>query len=143
MRIETQPLTATVGAEVHGIGAEQLAKHPMLAPAVVDALEAHGVLIFRALYPSPEQQVAFCRNIGEVDCSSTNHEVPGIFRVSLDRTKSHAAAYLLGTFEWHVDGCTPDGDAYPQMATVLSAKAVAEAGGETEFASSYAAYDDL
>jgi len=29
------------------------------------------------------------------------------------------------------------------MATVLSARAVAEKGGETEFASTYAAYDDL
>jgi alpha-ketoglutarate-dependent taurine dioxygenase len=42
-----------------------------------------------------------------------------------------------------VDGCTPDGDEWPQMATVLSAKAVTALGGETEFASSYAAYDEL
>jgi alpha-ketoglutarate-dependent taurine dioxygenase len=143
MTIATRPLTSTVGAEVHGIGAEQLASDPLIASAVVDALEVHGVLIFRALNLSAGQQVAFCGNIGEVDCSSTNHGVPGIFRVSLDPTKSRAAAYLLGTFEWHVDGCTPDGDECPQMATMLSAVAVAERGGETEFASSYAAYDDL
>jgi alpha-ketoglutarate-dependent taurine dioxygenase len=34
-------------------------------------------------------------------------------------------------------------DDIPIMATVLSAHAVAETGGETEFSSAYAAYDDL
>ena len=64
-------------------------------------------------------------------------------RVTLDRSKNASAPYLKGTFFWHIDGCTPAGDECPQMATVLSAKAVAETGGETEFASTYAAYDDL
>ena len=32
---------------------------------------------------------------------------------------------------------------YPIMATMLSARAVADAGGDTEFASSYQAYEDL
>jgi hypothetical protein len=31
-----------------------------------------------------------------------------------------AAAYLRGTFDWHIDGCTDD---IPIMATVLSAHA--------------------
>jgi alpha-ketoglutarate-dependent taurine dioxygenase len=88
--------------------------------------------------------VAFCECIGPVDASNGNHEVEGIYRVSLDpATNRWSAAYLRGTFAWHVDGCTPDGDEYPQKATVLSAKAVAAQGGDTEFASSYAAYDDL
>src|SRR5262249_39070739 len=42
-----------------------------------------------------------------------------------------------------VDGCTPDGDACPQKATILTAKAVSARGGETEFASTYAAYNAL
>ena len=50
---------------------------------------------------------------------------------------------MKATFDWHIDGCTPTGDDYPQKATVLSALQVAEVGGETEFASSYAAYDAL
>src|SRR5690606_2351322 len=52
-------------------------------------------------------------------------------------------SYLRATFDWHIDGCTPEDDAYPQKATVLSALAVADSGGETEFASTYRAYDDL
>jgi alpha-ketoglutarate-dependent taurine dioxygenase len=142
--VDVRVLSATVGAEVRGVDAEQLARDATLATALVDALEAYGVLVFRAVHLSPEEQVAFCRQVGSVDASNGNHDVAGIYRVSLDpATNGRSAAYLRGTFAWHVDGCTPDGDEYPQMATVLSAKAVSAQGGETEFASSYAAFDDL
>jgi alpha-ketoglutarate-dependent taurine dioxygenase len=136
-------LSATVGAEVHGTSADRLAGDPVVAGEVRAALEAHGVLVFRGLHLGPEAQVAFCGHLGEVDRSAGHHPVPGIFRVTLDTTKNAAAEYLHGTFHWHIDGCTPEGDECPQMATLLSARAVADAGGETEFASTYAAYDDL
>jgi alpha-ketoglutarate-dependent taurine dioxygenase len=142
--IAVEPLSATVGAAVSGVDAGRLVSDTAIAHDVLDALETHGVLVFRAVQLAPDQQVAFCNRIGEVDVSNGNHEVPGIYRVSLDpATNRRSAAYLRGTFVWHVDGCTPDGDECPQMATVLSAKAVSERGGETEFANSYAAYDDL
>ncbi len=67
-------------------------------------------------------------------------ENPEIFRITLDPAKNPMAAYLRGTFDWHIDGCTDD---VPIMATILSAHAVAESGGETEFASTYTAFDDL
>ncbi len=50
---------------------------------------------------------------------------------------------MKGTFDWHIDGCTPLNGEPPQMATMLSAIAIAERGGDTEFASTYAAYDEL
>jgi alpha-ketoglutarate-dependent taurine dioxygenase len=128
---------------VSGVDAEQLATDAPLAASLGDALDTFGVLVFRGLHLRPEQQVAFCRHLGEIDCSNGNHEVEGIYRVSLDRTTNPSASYLRGTFAWHVDGCTPDGDECPQMATVLTAKAVAAQGGETEFASSYGAYEHL
>ncbi len=46
----------------------------------------------------------------------------------------------MGTFDWHIDGLTDD---IPIMATVLSAHGVADSGGETEFASTYSAYEGL
>ena len=109
----------------------------------MDALEANGVLVFRDLDLDPETQVAFCQRIGELDYSEGHHPVPGIYRVTRDATKNSAAEYLKGTFHWHIDGCTPLHGEPPQKATVLSAKAVADSGGETEFASTYAAYDAL
>jgi alpha-ketoglutarate-dependent taurine dioxygenase len=141
--LAVERLAATVGAEVLAVDPDRLAVDDALAAAVLDALEAHGVLVFRGLRLAPQAQVAFCRRLGEVDFSPGHHPVPGIFRVTLDASKSSAAAYLQGTFHWHIDGCTPEGDECPLMATVLSAEAVAEHGGETEFASTYAAYDHL
>ncbi len=137
-------LTASVGAEVVGTDAGRLATDDLLGDAVMEALEDNGVLVFRGLVLQPEAQVEFCRRLGKVDHSSDGHHpVPGIYPITLDTSKNSSAAYLRATFDWHMDGCTPTGDECPQKATVLSAVAVAERGGETEFANSYAAYEEL
>ena len=101
------------------------------------------MLVFRGLHLDPESQVEFCRKLGEIDMTPGHHPVPGIYRVTLDVSKNPLADYLRGTFDWHIDGCTPINDVPPLKASLLSAHAVAEQGGETEFASTYAAYDDL
>jgi alpha-ketoglutarate-dependent taurine dioxygenase len=137
-------LTTSVGAEVVGLTPEMLASDDLLGEAVLDALEDNGVLVFRSLDMDPQAQVAFCRRLGEVDHSSDGHHaVAGIYPITLDTSKNASAAYLRATFDWHIDGCTPTGDEVPQKATVLSAVAVADRGGETEFANSYAAYEAL
>lgn len=137
-------LTDSVGAEVTGLDTAALAHDDSVGEAVLDALEDNGVLVFRGLYLDPAAQVAFCGHLGEVDHSSDGHHpVPGIYPITLDKSKNASAAYLKATFDWHIDGCTPLGDECPQKATVLSAVRVAERGGETEFANSYAAYDAL
>lgn len=137
-------LTASVGAEVTGLDPQALAADDALATAVLDALEDSGVLVFPGLHLDPQAQVAFCRRLGDVDHSSDGHHpVAGIYPVTLDKSKNSSASYLRATFDWHIDGCTPTGDEFPQKATVLSALEVAERGGETEFASAYGAYDGL
>jgi alpha-ketoglutarate-dependent sulfate ester dioxygenase len=137
-------LTTTIGAEVIGLEPDRMAADDTLGEAVLDALEDNGVLVLRQLNLNPEAQVAFCRRLGEIDHSSDGHHpVAGIYPITLDASKNSSAAYLRATFDWHIDGCTPVGDECPQKATVLSAVQVAERGGETEFASAYAAYDAL
>src|SRR6476469_720306 len=137
-------LTASVGAEVTGLDSDVLATDEALGTAVLESLEDNGVLVFPGLGLKPEAQVEFCRRLGAIDHSSDGHHpVAGIYPVTLDKRKNASADYLRATFDWHIDGCTPIEDTVPQMATVLSAKQVAETGGETEFASSYAAYDAL
>ncbi len=137
-------LTASVGAEVVGIDPEHLGTDDGLGAAVLDALEDNGVLVFHGLNLSPEDQVAFCQRLGEVDRSADGHHpVSGIYPITLDKSKNKAADYLKAAFIWHIDGCTPMHDECPQKATVLSAVQVAERGGETEFASAYDAYDAL
>lgn len=135
-------LTSSVGAEVVGLDSDRLAADDALGAAVLEALEDNGVLVFPELHLDPEAQVAFCRRLGGIDHSSDgHHRIAGIYPVTLDKSKNASAAYLRATFDWHIDGCTPTHDEPPQKATVLSAKQVAERGGETEFANSYAAYD--
>jgi alpha-ketoglutarate-dependent taurine dioxygenase len=103
------------------------------------ALEAHGALVFRALQLDDQLQAAFCKKLGEVRLWAGN-PVPEIFEVSWNPENPYGD-YLRGTLEWHIDG-TIDQET-PVKATILSAKVVAPQGGETEFASSYAAYDEL
>ena len=139
-------LTASVGAEVVGVHPDALANDDGLASAILDALEDNGVLVFHDLnlHEDPRAQVAFCERLGEIDRSADGHHpVSGIYPITLDKNKNKAAEYLKATFDWHIDGCTPQDDAYPQMATMLSAKAVSASGGDTEFASTYKAFDNL
>ena len=139
----TEKLGRTVGAEVTGVDRERLRDDPDLPGAVLDGLEQAGVLVFRDLHLDPETQVEFCKKIGPIETQFTKaHPVEGVMRVNLDPSKTGAADYLRGNFGWHIDGCTPQGDEYPPMVTMLTAQVVAE-GGDTEFASTYAAYDDL
>lgn len=137
--ITTERLTPTVGALVRGVDADQLLHDDALTAWTLEALEANGVLVFPDLHLDDEAQVAFSRKLGTVEKFGRG-EHPEIFRVTLDPAKNPSAAYLRGTFDWHIDGCTDD---IPIMATMLSAHAVAESGGETELASSYQAYEDL
>jgi alpha-ketoglutarate-dependent taurine dioxygenase len=137
--LTTEKLGPTVGAAVIDIDSERLLHDASLPEWILGALDTHGALVFRGLHIDDATQVAFSKRLGRVVVLGRG-ENPEIFRVTLDPAKNPAAEYLRGTFDWHIDGCTDD---VPIMATLLSAHAVAESGGETEFASTYAAYDDL
>lgn len=132
-------LTSTVGAEVLDVDVDRLARDEELPGLALEALDAHGALVFRDLHVDDETQVAFSKKLGRVE-TFPDGPIPEIFRVTLDPAKNKAAAYLKGTFDWHIDGLTED---VPIMATLLAAHAVAESGGQTEFASSYDAFESL
>ncbi|HWU06424.1 MAG TPA: TauD/TfdA family dioxygenase [Streptomyces sp.] len=102
----------------------------------VEALTWHGVLLVRGLHLDDEQQLAFSRRLGEV-VTLRGQEV---FPISVNPARSRSAEYLKGAFHWHLDGT---GDDVPVKATTLTARHVATAGGGTEFASTYAAYESL
>ncbi len=138
MTVITEEL-GSVGAEVLGVERERLLRDGTLPADCMEALGQYGVLVFRALHIDDETQVAFSNlldNVGKAEPAEPSR----IYIVSLDPAKSATAAYTRGTFHWHIDGAQDD---VPTKATVLSAHAVAATGGETEFASTYAAYDDL
>lgn len=99
-------------------------------------LEKRGVLVFPQVGLDDAEQLALARTLGEVI------ELGGeaIYKVTLDVTQHATAEYLKGTFYWHFDGWSDDA---PSRATILSARAISEEGGQTDFANTYAAWDDL
>jgi len=140
MTVTTKPLSEHVGVEILDVDAERMLADDALAGECLELLDAHGVLVFRELHLDDETQVAFSRRLGPVEKVGRRDDGAEIFRVTLDPAKNPAADYLKGTFDWHIDGMTDD---IPIMATVLSAHQVAAKGGDTEFASTYAAYEAL
>jgi alpha-ketoglutarate-dependent taurine dioxygenase len=139
--LTVEKLGETVGAQVLGVDRERLLDDDALPAWTLRALDEHGALVFRDLHLDDATQVAFSRRLGTVEVPVAGAgDLPEIYLVSRDPEKTPLAAYVPGTFDWHIDGCTDD---IPIMATMLSAHEVASSGGETEFASTYAAYDDL
>ena len=138
-------LAGTIGVEIVDADPERMASDDAYVAAIVDALEANGVLVFRELDLDPETQIAFCRRVGEIDTSYEGGltDVPGVIKISLDPTVNSRAEILKATFDWHIDGCIAMNGECPQMATVLTAAVVAMQGGDTEFANTYAGYDAL
>ena len=120
-QIATEKLTPTVGAQVLGVDVDRMLHDDELPAWTLAALEDNGVLVFRDLHIDDAAQVAFSQRLGRVEVLGTG-EHPEIFLVTLDPARSRAAAYLRGTFDWHIDGLTDD---IPIMATVLSAHGVA------------------
>jgi alpha-ketoglutarate-dependent taurine dioxygenase len=135
-----EKLADTVGAAIHDVDVHRLLTDDGLPAATLEALDANGVLLFRGLGIDDASQVEFSKRLGRVEVFKNDPVHPEIFRVTLDPKKNASAPYLKGTFHWHTDGLTED---IPIMATLLSAHAVATSGGQTEFASTYQAYDDL
>jgi alpha-ketoglutarate-dependent taurine dioxygenase len=143
-RISTRRLGKHIGAEVT-IAGEGALLDDSTAREVLDALEEHTVLVFRGLNLDDATQVAFSRMLGDVvilggRTPGPDDPYPEIFKITLDKKKNRGAEYLKGTFFWHIDGAT---DEIPTKASLLTAREIADDGGNTEFASTYGAYEDL
>ncbi|WP_241383606.1 TauD/TfdA dioxygenase family protein [Rhodococcus sp. CH91] len=132
--MESVAITPLFGTEFRGI--ESLDDEIAVA-RIAEALRWRGVVLIRGANLDNETQIAFSRHFGELVTPLPNEE---IMTVSLDPAKTVAAEYLEGTFSWHIDDTTND---IPAKATTLTARQVAEEGGGTEFASTYAAYEYL
>jgi alpha-ketoglutarate-dependent taurine dioxygenase len=106
------------------------------APKIRKLLEERGVITFRQLNLTDEEQVAFAGTLGEVLPQGKK----GIYKVTLDKKENDRADYLRGAFYWHIDGTT---DNVPTRASIMTSRKLAPVGGQTEFANTYAAYDEL
>lgn len=134
MEFEAKNLTECIGTEVSA-GIDALLT-PRVAAELRELLVQRGVLVFKALDLSDEQQLKLAALMGSVRDEGNR----GIFKVTLDKALNARADYLKGSFLWHLDGTHDD---VPVFASLLSARKLSKTGGQTEFANSYAAYESL
>jgi alpha-ketoglutarate-dependent taurine dioxygenase len=143
MGLNYEVIKPAIGAKVYlerkDIG-DQAATQELL-----ELLERHTVLIFPRMNLANDEQLALTDALG--DRINISKHVAGrensdeVYQVTLNEGANIEKEYVLGTFFWHMDGLTVD--VAPPKATLLSARRLSPKGGQTEFASTTAAYEAL
>jgi taurine dioxygenase len=131
-------VTPHCGAEVAGIDLSSPLPDQTVR-ALEAALAAHGVLFFRGQAMTPDQHKALGRRFGELHIHPAYPDIlqghPEIMIIKADANSTRIAGE-----DWHSDvSC----DLEPPLGTILHMQEVPPAGGDTLFASMYAAYETL
>ncbi len=135
---QVEPIAGALGAEVRGL---DLARP--LDPATKDALHAawmeHQVLFFRDQAIDVDAHKAFARNFGELHVHPVLQQMAAQGHPEIVVLESDASRPIVAE-RWHSDvtfeKCPPNG-------SILRAVAVPAAGGDTMWASMYAAWAGL
>src|SRR5713226_2301337 len=140
------PLNPIFGCEISGITLAQ-AVDPKMFAKVYEAFLDYQLILFRDVDLPPATQVAFARAFGEVQIHVMNQyhgykDFPEIYMLSnLGEDGEPSGKHPdRGTLFWHTDGSWRERTG---QATMMYSEIVPLAGGETEFADMYAAYDNL
>lgn len=138
-----RPITPALGAEVQGVDLSRPVSEAQLT-AIRRALCEHSLLLFRDQTLPPETHISFSRRFGELekhvlsDFCLPGH--PEIFIVSnIVENGRHIGAHG-GAKHWHSDLSYMD---EPSLGSAFYCLECPAEGGETEFASMYAAYEAL
>jgi alpha-ketoglutarate-dependent taurine dioxygenase len=134
MALTITDLRPRIGAAITASHAELLSGEH--AGLIRETLEKRGVVVFRELGFDDDQQLAFSETLGEVAPIMGK----GIFKISWAKEENATADFTRGSFVWHIDRANED---VPTRASILSARKLSDVGGQTEFANTYAAWDDL
>ncbi len=136
-------LAPLIGAEVCDVDLSAEMDNKTFAE-IERAWHSHGVLLFRHQKLDDMQQVEFAERFGELahtlkHFEGTSH--PAIMYVTNERKDGkYIGALPDGEMFFHSDMCYLE---QPCMAAMLHAVAIPPAGGNTVFASMYAAYETL
>lgn len=136
-QITARPIAGALGAEVYGVGSLANASDETISRIRELWLE-HSVIFFREQPLEPKDFVAFARRFGDVvhyPFLKGLDEAPEVITVA----KREDERVNFGGL-WHTDTAYLD---QPPMATMLVAREIPPFGGDTLFASAYAAYDAL
>lgn len=135
-RLTSEEIKPKIGARVLNSKDELLSG--ALSEDILALLEQRGVLVFPRIDFTDAEQVAFTNALG-----GNAREISGgeVFKVSLDEAvNAKVAEYLKGSLYWHIDGTM---NTVPIRASMLTAKVLAPEGGDTDFANTATAYEDL
>jgi taurine dioxygenase len=135
--IRVEPVSRHVGAEIGGV--DLAAPVPDAAMSEIrHAFGEHGVVFFRDQRLAPEQHVAFAERFGPIDINRFFTHVSGYPMIAEVRKEPEQQRNIGGG--WHTDHSY---DEVPALGSMLYAREVPRTGGDTLFASMYAAYDAL
>jgi alpha-ketoglutarate-dependent taurine dioxygenase len=139
IRLTYEDIKPKIGSRVLNSKKELLSG--ALAGKMRELIEQRGVLVFPEIHFTDEEQIAFTKTFGTT-IGKFLPEIQGaeIFKISLDKSYNQKADYLKGSLFWHIDGTM---NREPIGAAILSSKVLPTWGGNTEFCSTYAAYDEL
>jgi len=134
--IKVEALTGRIGAVIHGVALNNPLSAEVLAE-VRAALVRHKVIFFRDQQLDAKSQVAFSQQFGPVTTAHpTVPSLPGEPAVlDLDYSRSSGRAN-----NWHTDVTFVD---RPPLGSVLHALKIPAVGGDTVWANSVTAYEDL
>ena len=144
--IEIRRLGEQIGAEIKGVDVRTMSEETFAR--IYQAWLDFNVIAVRDQNLSIEQFLAYSRRFGHLqphykqNANHTEHReitVMGVDKFRPDGTLDHDV-YARGGIGFHTDGAY---DAEPFKATQLYALAIPSRGGDTYFASMYAAYDAL
>jgi taurine dioxygenase len=143
---DVKPLRPGFGGEITGIALGEAVGEKLFSK-VYEAFLDYQLILFRDVDLPPAVQVAFARRFGEVQVHVMNQyhgykDHPEIYMLSNvdSEGRPNGKHPDKGTLFWHTDGSWRERTG---QATMMYAERVPEAGGETEFADMYAAYDQL
>jgi taurine dioxygenase len=136
-RIVVDRLTPVIGAEITGVDlAGPLPEGTM--DEIRRALAENLVIFFRDQRMSPEQHLAFGRRFGELHVHPAAPHVPGLPELMVIRADANSTR--ANGEGWHSDVSCED---EPPMGSILHIRECPPHGGDTLFASMYAAYEAL
>lgn len=134
MGLSVKPLTGTFGAEI--LGADVC--DPAQFDAIFEAFVTHSVIAIRDQRIGPDDQLSFAERFGTVNVNRFFTPVPGHPRVAMVLKEPDQKSAIGET--WHTDHSY---DQEPAMCSILHCIEAPEVGGDTMFASMYAAFDAL
>ena len=136
-RIEVEPIAGACGAEIHGVDVGASLDDAIIAD-IRQALLEHCVIFFRDQKIDVAQQKRFARRFGDIFIHPNyNGVVPDPEIIEVRREPGDER--IVGE-HWHTDTTMSQ---EPPMGAILYALEVPPYGGDTMFASQYAAYDAL